>query len=147
MSWFVSSPAYFTLYTFLDFFFNCARSGRKKCSSLTLNSRLIVMQESVLKNWVKVKCVFGFVSEVYVHDRLRNQIIHKSMRPDEIHPRVLRELSNTVAKPPLWCMKSGGVPSEKKGNIAHIFKRVNGGSWELPTCQPHLDTFPQHRSL
>jgi len=57
-----------------------------------------------------------------------------------MHPRVLREFANVVAKPlsvifeKLW--KSGEVPGDwKKGNIAVIFKRVGKrtlGTTDLP---------------
>ncbi|KGL85959.1 RNA-directed DNA polymerase from mobile element jockey, partial [Charadrius vociferus] len=68
------------------------------------------------------------VGEDQVRDHLRNLKVHKSMGPDEIHPWVLRELADEVAKPlaiifeKLW--RSGEVPADwKKANVTPIFKK------------------------
>ena len=54
--------------------------------------------------------------------------MQKSVRPDEIHPWVLREWTNEVAKPLSVLLEksrqSNEVPADwKRGNITHIFKK------------------------
>ncbi|KFV01272.1 hypothetical protein N339_12285, partial [Pterocles gutturalis] len=63
-------------------------------------------------------------------DHLKNLKVHKSMGPDEVHPWVLRELADEVAKPlsiifrKLW--QSNEVPTDwKRENINSIFKKGN----------------------
>ena len=66
--------------------------------------------------------------EDQVHDHLRNLDIHRSMGPDEMHRRVLRELADIVAKALSVIYEkpwhSGEVPGDwKEGNIVPIFKK------------------------
>ncbi|KFQ24957.1 hypothetical protein N332_01096, partial [Mesitornis unicolor] len=74
------------------------------------------------------------VSEDKVHDHLRNLYIHKSMGPDEMHPRVLKELVYVAAKALSMIFErswqSGEVPGDwKKGTVTFIFKK---GKKEVP---------------
>jgi len=75
---------------------------------------------------------------------LRNLKVHKSMGPDEMHLRVLRELADKVAKSlsivseRSW--RSGEVPTNwRRGNITPIFKKgKKEDPGELEASQSHL---------
>lgn len=67
------------------------------------------------------------VSEDQVHGHPVNLNVHKSVGPDEMYPRVLKELADAVAKLLSMIFKkswqSGKVPGDwKKGNSVPVFK-------------------------
>ena len=68
------------------------------------------------------------VTEDQVPDHLRNLNIQISMRPDKMHPRVLRELADVIAMSLFMIFErswqSGEVPGDwRKGTIVPIFKK------------------------
>jgi len=71
---------------------------------------------------------FRLVEEDSVRDHLSNLNAHKSMGPDGMNPRVLRELANVIAEPlSIICERSwrtGEVPEDwRKASVAPIFKK------------------------
>ena len=97
---------------------------------------LSILPEAVLKSPIPtgpqrksgIKEKFALVDEDWVRTQLSNLDIHKSMGPDGMHPQLLRELAEVIARPlsiifcKLWGM--GEVPEDwRKANVTPIFKK------------------------
>ncbi|KFP91189.1 hypothetical protein N311_01095, partial [Apaloderma vittatum] len=68
------------------------------------------------------------VNEDWVRDQLNNLDIHKSMGPEWMHPRVLRELVEVIAGPLSIIFAKSWEKGEKsedwrKANITPVFKK------------------------
>lgn len=68
------------------------------------------------------------LSEDHVYDHLKNLNVHNSMEPNDMHPRILREMSDVLAKPLFMLLEktwqSGEVPGRwEKGDIVPILKK------------------------
>ncbi|KFP31241.1 RNA-directed DNA polymerase from mobile element jockey, partial [Colius striatus] len=73
-----------------------------------------------------------WVEEEEVKDLLAKLNAHKSMDPDGMQPRVLRELADVIAKPlsiifeQSW--RTGKVPEDwRKANVTPVFKKGRKG--------------------
>ncbi|KGL78532.1 hypothetical protein N309_15571, partial [Tinamus guttatus] len=69
-----------------------------------------------------------WVEEDWVREHLRKLNTHKSTGPDGMHPRVLREMTDVIAKPlsiifeRSW--RTGAEPEDwKKVNVTPVFKK------------------------
>ncbi|KGL88008.1 RNA-directed DNA polymerase from mobile element jockey, partial [Charadrius vociferus] len=68
------------------------------------------------------------VQEDWIRDHLAKLDIHKSMGPDGMHPQVLRELADVIARPLSIIFErswgTGEVPEDwRKADITPIFKK------------------------
>ncbi|KFP89616.1 hypothetical protein N311_11000, partial [Apaloderma vittatum] len=70
----------------------------------------------------------ALVEKDWVRDRFEHLNIHKSMGPDGMHPRVLRELAEVIARPlsiifgKSWT--TGEVPEDwRKANVTPVYKK------------------------
>jgi len=103
----------------LNDFFPSVLTG--KCSSHTTQDT-----DCKGRNWENEE--LPTIGEGQIQDYLRNLKVHKSMAPDEVHLRILRELAEEVSRPlsiifeKSW--QSGEVSIEcKRRNITPIFKK------------------------
>lgn len=70
---------------------------------------------------------------------------------DNMHPRVLKELADEVAKVFIKLQKaglSGQVPGDwKEGNITPFFKKERGRSRELQSIESHLCVWEENGKI
>ncbi|KGL73655.1 hypothetical protein N309_10427, partial [Tinamus guttatus] len=69
-----------------------------------------------------------WVEEDWVREHLRKLDTHKSMGPDGMHPRVLRELADVIAKPLSIIFERSWRTEEvpegwKKASVTPVFKK------------------------
>ncbi|KAK4822645.1 hypothetical protein QYF61_018597 [Mycteria americana] len=85
------------------------------------------------------------IQEEMVSDLLHHLDTHKSMGPDGIHSRVLKELADVLTKPLSIIYQqsslTGEVPADwRLANDTHLQEGPEGQPAELQACQPDLGT-------
>ena len=86
----------------------------RESETLEVSERVWVMED------------FPLVREEVVRERLGNTNVHKSMGPDGMHPRVLRELAEVIAEPlsVIFERRTGEVPEDWRiANVTPVFEK------------------------
>jgi len=112
--------------------FGKRREGRATecllCFSLQCKGRPSGTQSLEAREEVYREDDFPLVEEDCVRDHLSNLDAHKSMGPDGMHPRVLRELADVIAEPLSIIFERSRRTGEacedwRKANVTPIFKK------------------------
>lgn len=93
-----------------------------------------------LEKWNREQSKAPITGEIFT-DLLHHLDIHKSMEPDGIYTKVLKELAEVLSEPlsiiyqQSWVTRE--VPVDQRWvNGMHSYKKLEGRSAELQACQP-----------
>lgn len=85
-----------------------------------------------------------------VSNLLHHSNAHKSLGPDGIHSRILKELAKVLAKPlsiiyqQSWIVRDISVDRKFSKSDTHLQERPEGGFRELQACQSNLSSREGH---
>ncbi|KAK4832343.1 hypothetical protein QYF61_021872 [Mycteria americana] len=97
-------------------------------SAFNNTDRPWAVQSAELEDYKCGNSDFPFVDTEFMRDQLYQLNVHKSMGPDGIHPRVLKELADVMAGPLSMIYQrsweSGEVPADwKLANVIPVYKK------------------------